>query len=371
MAFKKTIKNYIEGFLPLRYYQYRRKQANFAKRFDETGYSNNCVIEHQNSKFKNVVSVQGFNYSGSGAVIDMLREYPKFTVLGYVDDPEDSGGFTPKSMHMQEIDFIRLAGGIFEVEKFLDSNNYFLNDALLNRMARCFESSSLYRYSPEIQDLMYRFFAKLVGLKSTNLPFCYYNPYLVGLNESNDIYYLKKMKKEEYHEMASDFLCSVFNVFYQEGKEYLAADQLLADGDYNYTRYLQYIPNAKIIFVARDPRDTYAWAIMRDQPQMEHSTVESFIQWYKYMYGNVNPSLEIDGCLIIRYEDLVLDYDIQEKRVHEYLGITNSDHVLRQKYFKPNFSKRFVGIYKSMPNLNKDYERIKLELFEYCNPMID
>lgn len=371
MAFKKTIRNYIEGFLPLRYYQYRRKKTNFAKRFYETGYSNNCIIEHQSPKFKNVVSVQGFNYSGSGAVVDMLREYPKFTVLGYVDDPEDGGGFTPKCMQMSEIDFIRLAGGLFEVEKFLDSNNFFLNDALLNRMARCFESSSLYRYNPQIQDLMYRFFAKLVGLKSTNLPFSYYNPYLVGLNEINDIYYLKKIKKEDYQEIASDFLCAVFNTFYQEGKEYLVADQLLADGDYDYNRYVQYIPNVKVILVTRDPRDTYAWAIMRNLPQMEHSSVENFIQWYKYMYGSVNPSFEMDGCLILRYEDLVLDYDVQEKRINEYLGINNSDHILRYKYFRPDFSKKFVGIYKNMSDLNKDYDRIKLELFEYCNPIID
>ena len=371
MAHHKTFKETIREFLPLGYIRWKAKKHNFATGFKASGINSDDKIEFQESKYKNVVSVQGFNYSGSGAVIDMLREYPKFEVLGYVDDPEDSGGFTPKSMQYYEVDFIRLAGGLFEIEKYLDSDNHFLNDALLNRTANCFRASPLYLFNPEVRDLMYRFFAQIIDLSSENLPFVYYNPWVVGINEIPDIYYMKKMSKNEYYELARNFLTAVFNSFHQKGKDFLAADQLLADFEYKIDRNLEYIPNLKTILVPRDPRDTYAWALYKKQPHMEHTNVERFIKWYKHMYVNVEPWKEKEGFLITRYENLVLDYDAQEKRINDYLGLNLEDHKLRQQYFRPEFSKRFVGIYKDLKGHDEDLAIITEQLHDYCNPLID
>lgn len=371
MAHKKTFKNIVKECMPVSMARWYMKKRSFATGFKNSAYTNGGIIEPQSPKYKSVVSVQGFNYSGSGAVIDLLREYPKFTVLGYVDTAEDSGGYTPKSMQLSEIDFIRLAGGLFEIEKFLDCDNHFLNDALLNRTVQCFGSSSLYRYSDEVRDLMYRFFSQITSLRTENLEMVYNNAYTVGLNETPDIYYLKKMTKESYYELCRNFLTAVFNTFHQEGKEYLAADQLLADHEYKYARNKEYIPNIKTILVPRDPRDTYTWAVIRKQPHMEHSSVERFISWYKHMYVNVEPSKEKEGCLITRYENLVLDYDAQEKRINDYLELSPEEHKLRQQYFRPEFSKRFVGIYKDLEGHDRDLAIIKDQLSDYCNPLID
>lgn len=357
--------------MPLSLAQRYMARNSFATKFKQTGYDENCEFPHEKSKFKTIVSVQGFGYSGSGALIDFLREYPKFTVLGYVDTDEDGGGFTPKTMQLSEIDFIRLAGGLFEIEKFLDSNNIFLNDALLNRTAKVFGSSSLYQYNPNVKDLMNRFFAKIVSLRLENLSQPYYNTYTVGLNETPDIYFLKKMSRKEYIEICRDFLSLVFNEFYQQGKEYMAADQLLCDFDFDVERNLEYIPNLRMFLVTRDPRDTYAWAIKRNIEWMEHRSVETFIKWYQQMYAKVDYSSSHPNCMIVRYEDFVLDYNTQETHINEYLALGNEDHKLRQQYFRPEFSKRYVGIYKSMPELEDDISIIREQLSEYCNPLID
>ena len=368
---EKTLKSRIKDYLPVSVARWYLKKRSFATGFKATGYDDSCTIKPQDSKYKNIISIQGFNYSGSGAVLDMLREYPVISVLGYLDTEVHKGDKATKGMKLSEIDIIRLSGGLFEIEKYLDSDNHFFNDALLNRTVKCFESSSLYRYSEEIRDLLYRFFANITSLRIENLDQPYYNGYLVGLNEIPDIYFLKKMSKDEYYELCKNLLTSIFNAFYQNGKEYLAADQLLSDHEYNYTRNKSYIPNLKTILVPRDPRDTYAWAVKKNLPQMEHNTVERFITWFKNMYVNVNPTEEKVGCQIVRYENLVLDYDNQEKKINTYLELESADHQLRQQIFNPAFSKRFVGIYKNMKGYERDFDIIREELSLYCNPLID
>jgi hypothetical protein len=357
--------------MPLSLAQKYRARNSFATMFKQTGYDENCEFPDEESKFKSIISVQGFGYSGSGALIDFFREYPKFAVLGYVDVKGEGGGYTPKSMQLSEIDFIRLSGGLFEIEKYIGSRNNFFNDALLNRTVQLFGSSSLYRCNSHIRDLMFRFFAKIAYLRLENLSQPYYNSYTVGLNETPDLYFLKQMPREEYIQLCRRFLNSVFNEFCSTGKEFMVGDQLLSDGDYDVKRNKEYIPNLKMIMVTRDPRDTYAWAIKRNVEWMEHQSVETFIEWYKNVYSYVNPSNNTLDCLVVRYEDLIFDYDNQEKIINNYLGVSSQDHELRQQYFRPDYSKRYVGIYKEMPDREEEFALIRETLPDYCYSMID
>lgn len=365
-----NIRHLIKQIMPLSLAQRYMAKNNFATKFKQTGYDENCEFPEEESKFKTIVSVQGFGYSGSGALIDFFREYPKFAVLGYVDVKGEGGGYTPKSMQLSEIDFIRLSGGLFEIEKFLGSRNNFFNDALLNRTVQLFGSSSLYS-NFKIRDLMFRFFAKIAYLRLENLSQPYYNSYTVGLNETPDLYFLKQLPREEYVQLCRRFLNSVFNVFYSQDKEILVGDQLLSDGDFDICRNKEYIPNLKMIMVTRDPRDTYAWAIKRNIEWMGHQSVETFIEWYKNVYSSVNPSNNTLDCLVIRYEDLLFDYDNQEQIINNYLGIAPKEHKLRQKYFRPDYSKRYAGIYKEMPERDDEFALIRKALPDYCNSLID
>ena len=75
--------------------------------------------------------------------------------------------------------------------------------------------------------------------------------------------------------------------------------------------------------------------------------------------------------MVIRYEDLIFKYDILEKKINDYLGVSCEDHKLRQQYFRPDYSKRYVGIYKEMPEREKEFEIIRNVLPDYCNSLID
>lgn len=366
-----NIRHLIKQLMPLSLAQRYMARNSFATKFKQTGYNENCEFPDEESKFKTIVSVQGFGYSGSGALIDFFREYPKFAVLGYVDVKGEGGGYTPKSMQQSEIDFIRLSGGLFEIEKYLGSRNNFFNDALLNRTVKLFGSSSLFQCNSQIRDLMFRFFAKIAYLRLENLSQPYYNSYTVGLNETPDLYFLKQMPREDYIQLCRRFLNSVFNEFYSPGKEFMAGDQLLSDGDFDIRRNKEYIPNLKMIMVTRDPRDTYAWALKRNIEWMEHKSVNTFIEWYKNVYSSVNPNNNTLDCLVVRYEDMIFNYDNLEKNINDYLGVSAEDHKLRQHYFRPDYSKRYVGIYKEMIEREEEFTLIREELSDYCNSLID
>lgn len=366
-----NFRHLVKQLMPLSLVQRYMARNSFATKFKQTGYDENCEFPDEKSKFKTIVSVQGFGYSGSGALIDFFREYPKFAVLGYVDVKGEGGGYTPQSMQLSEIDFIRLSGGLFEIEKYLGSRNNFFNDALLNRTVKLFGSSSLYKCNYQIRDLMFRFFAKIAYLRLENLSQPYYNSYTVGLNETPDLYFLKQMPREEYVQLCRRFLNSVFNEFYSSEKEVMVGDQLLSDGDFDIRRNKEYIPNLKMIMVTRDPRDTYAWAIKRNIEWMEHQSVETFIEWYKNVYSSVNPSNNTLDCLVIRYEDLIFNYDVLEKQINDYVGVSSEDHELRQQFFRAEYSKRYVGIYKEMPERKEEFALIKKALPDYCISLID
>lgn len=366
-----NLKQITKQLAPLCLVQKYQKRKSFISAFKRSGYDVNCEISGTESRFNNIISIQGFGYSGSGALVDFLREFPKIAVLGYVDTAEEGGGLTPKSMQLSEIDFIRLSGGLFEIEKYLDSGNVFFNDALLNRTAKLFGSSSLYLQNEHVRDLMFRFFAKMAFLRLEDLSDRYYNAYTVGLNETPDILFLNRMPRNEYIDLCRRFLASVFNEFYHPGKSFLAADQLLTDFEFDIHRNLEYIPNLKMIFVARDPRDTYCWAVKRNIEWMEHQSAQRFVEWYQQFYSNVDQIKNDERCLVLKYEDLVLDYDRQEQRIVDFLGLNLKDHSLRQRYFDPSVSKRFVGIYKEMNDRCDDFVFIKEQLANYCNPVID
>ena len=367
------IKQIIKGVLPFAFVKWYCKENEnlFLKDLKQSQSSLVDFESYGKCKFQKIVSVQGFGFSGSGAVIDMLREYPKIKVLAYVDKVEDCGGYVPQNEKLSEIDLIRLSGGLFEIEKFLDSDNVFVNDALLHRTARLFGCSSLYRMIKEVRPIMRSFFSQISSFRLEKLHDVYYNGHIVFPAEIPDIYFLKKMSKEHYINLCRKFLIAIFNLFSQDGKEYLVADQLFSDFEMDIDRNIQYVPGLKTILVVRDPRDTYVYAVTRNVEWMEHTTVDRFIEWYKIMYHNISPTFKHKNSLVVRYEDLVYDYDNQESLINNYLGLTEDQHKLRQQYFRPAFSSRFVGMYKKMENLKDDISIIEKELTDYCNPIID
>ena len=271
--------------------------------------------------FSTVVSVQGFGYSGSGAVIDLLREYDTLQVLGYVDI---EGTKTDVSNKFEEINILRVAGGLFEIEKYLGSDNIYQNDALLHRLINLFEKSSLYQALPMSQNYFYEFIRR-ISRTFVNSGFGQtYNRH-INYKGINDVLILEDMSIKSFRNLCKEFLYSIFSLIHRDpNMSVLVLDQFVNDREFNMERYLEYVPNLKMITVYRDPRDIYAYAKKEVGGWIPHTSVEEFIQWYNVITKKFN--MKTDKYHVVQFERLINDYDNVVSSIEQYIGLNSSLH---------------------------------------------
>lgn len=127
------------------------------------------------------------------------------------------------------------------------------------------------------------------------------------------------------------------------------------------------LPDSKMVLVIRDPRDVYAdgmknrWLVIPD-------SIDKFIQWQSSVY---NGWLKIDDrfndknrLLVVKFEDLVLDYENIKKKIFTFLDISPDKHINKFKYFDPQVSKKNIGQWKNRISIEES-EAINLSLKEF------
>lgn len=314
------------------------------------------------SSFDTIISVQGLGFSGSGAVIDLLREYESVSVMGGVDY---DGSLTDKNDSLEEINLLRIAGGLFEVERYIGSHNIFQNDALLHRVAAQIESSELYRKLEKTHIPFFEFFSHICYFFCNTPSFQYFNSFL-NYNVGNDILFLKEFTVEEYRHYCRSLLQSLFSIIREDSpNKVLVLDQLTTDFEYNYSVYCQYITNLKTIVVIRDPRDVYIYSIVNGIEWIPHDNVSEYLYWYKYLTKGLDV-LERHKYLVVQYERLVNDYDVVVKGIESFLGLDSNNHSRGCHSFDPSVSMNNVGLWKNHNEYSNDFSRIYSELQEFC-----
>lgn len=365
------VKNIIKNLMPYGVYKlyFSNSSDVFTKDFEDycNRRSHNEEVNDElilNKSYKQVVSVQGLGHSGSGAVLDVLCEMESCNVLG-TDENFKVLGIDHKGAF--EVDFLRLAGGLFEFEKYLGSNNVFQNDALINRFISYLNSFKLFREDKNIRELFFDFLYNVIDLKIEDIDGVPYNYHLYKGKTKSTIYFLKSMSVDEYRCMCSSFLSRFFNYINNKGeKDIIVLDQFMADCAYDMMRYEDYVPEIRLILSYRDPRDVYAFASQHNIDWIAHNTIDHFISWYKIITKNIDVNTK--NYLIIQFESLIFDYENQIKRIMDYLKLDPKDHneLLKQKFFNPSISKVNVGIWENSPLPKSDFDKIRKELSDFC-----
>lgn len=323
--------------------------------------SNNTVSFDQKPNYKSVITVQGFGYSGSGAVVDLLREYRNCNVFGYVDS---EGSLSKQVIASGEMDFFRHSGGLFEIEKYIGDNNVFINDSLLHRFLKLISVTEICRISPDVRRAFFSLFDEITENNYWWLNHRFYNAHLLPQGKS-EFLYLKPLSVTDYIDIVRKFLVVILNDINEVNKDTIVLDQAFADMNFDYSHYKRYIENLKCIVVYRDPRDVYTFAKIKDVEWIPHSTVEEFINWNRIMYHNYN--IENKTFLSVRFEDLVCDYDNTVSIIENYLGLPSSDHTMKLKHLSPMESSKNVGIWKKhIDEYRSDYDIITNQLMPYC-----
>ncbi|MBQ0089714.1 MAG: hypothetical protein KBT27_10345 [Prevotellaceae bacterium] len=361
-----TIRDLIRNLLP--YFvvkgiqQKRRDRRSFLNGYLSYVTSTKHISLKNESGFDNIISVQGFGYSGSGAVLDLLREYDNMSVVGHVDK---EGSVTKDVTIDYEVDFIRIAGGLLEVEKYLDSHNLFHNDALLHRVALMIQNLQIYREVRESRPFFYEFFSQICTIGGALSPrLQYYNTHLK--HDSKLILYLKRMTNDDYHLLCRRLINSILSLYQGPAhKKNIVLDQLFSDMEFDMHREMSYIPNLKTIVVYRDPRDIFCFAREKDVEWIPHSDVDLFIEWYQQMIDNYSVG-ESKLYYSVRFEDLIFSYRKTIIGIENYLGVDSSMHINSYKCFNPEYSALNVGMWKSDIQNIKQYQKIAIELETLC-----
>lgn len=329
--------------------------------------------------FENLVAIQGFGHSGSGALIDYLSEFQNITVLGH----HDTNGSLYNKKSTGEIDFVRRYGGLVDLESaFLTRNNNIRDFKLKNFITLIeyyFKTNDLYdnkflnltnEFINEIVDFKFKtetgcecnpaFMAKLGFQKDyKNLS----SPFLFEHKKTRWVYYLKELSVSDYRSIANKYIMRILNTI--NSKKILVLDQFISDDNLDLEMYKDYLGEFKLIAVYRDPRDVYATGKILNECWIP-TDVESFIKWYKYHNSIYVNKKNTENYMILRFEDLVLNYTETTEKILNFLDIDNEkNQIYLKKFFNPNVSIKNVGIYKQIDD--KDAIRsIERNLKEFC-----
>ena len=319
-------------------------------------------IPQTDSQYKHIVSVQGFGFSGSGAVVDLLREFSNCLVLGSIDS---EGSVTKGDRHINgEIDFLRHSGGFFEIERFLDDNNQFFKDALIKRFVRLVNSDAIFR-DEKMAFLINQFYNQIIDFEIDTKGHCDYNWHISNnMYPDANIKVMKRFGVDEYRNICRKFLVSFFNLLYKKNYSHLVLDQLCGDMNFDFEKYQSYIPNLKLILVYRDPRDTYSYAIMKDVPWIPHDNVNNFIKWYNINIQKLD--LNSKSYLAVRFEDLIFKYKDTTSLIESYLNLMPENHTRPFECLNPEESAKNIALWKNLPKYKQDMGIIYKSLKDYC-----
>jgi len=354
-----NIRSIIKKWIPYHIIANRYDSDAFIQEYKKWNKSDDKTID-TSSKYKTVVSVQGFGFSGSGAVVDLLREYSECQVLGGVDDDSIDQSIGTK---FGEFDFIRHSGGFYDIERHFGYNNIFINDGVINRYIKMVFYSGIYRNFPESHTIFFNFLKSISELHLLDLSNRYYNANLYLHDKKSSIFFLKDMSLKEYRKLSKETLNALFGCFYQKGKSVLVADQMCCDLEFDIERDKQYFDNLKTIIVYRDPRDVYYYAKSKNVEWIAHDDVDSFINWYNIILRKFN-DVKSKDVLLVRFEDLVAKYEETVQQIEQYVGLNN--HTYKYKNLDPTRSVKNVGIWKKSDINKSDFEKIKDCLATLC-----
>jgi len=318
-----------------------------------------------------VICLTGFGHSGSGAVADLLSEYDGVTVQGFID----KNGSLRQTSGM-EFDILRHAGGLFDLEKAVLSQNPFLQDAAVKSFmslvayyyydSRCYYREALLKGARGVLD-------EIIDCKCPTKNGYEYNPHLRMLGDKGfdllfgcgklkqALFSLRQMQEAEYRSLVRRFILSMYP--HMASSEYLLLDQIVSDCTADIKRYEEYLGPIKLMAVYRDPRDVFATGLILHEDWIPHDA-SSFVRWYR---RQVEPylSLSHDDYKLIRFEDLVLNYETTIKAIEGFVGIQSTAHNMQFKSFDPEVSSKNVGLYRSIDDA-KNLTLISRELREFC-----
>ena len=156
----------------------------------------------------------------------------------------------------------------------------------------------------------------------------YYN-YFPWLNS-----YHVNLTREDFIRITQDYMEKLCREVNPDNKDFVVLDQLVSPA--NPARYARYVNDLKTIIVDRDPRDVYIHQLNHKDHVLPVDPMQ-FCAVYRDNRKAVS-SLPEDECMYVTFEQMIYHYDEYVKKVLDFVGISERNHVQKRQFFDPDKS---------------------------------
>lgn len=336
---------------------------------------------------KNICCVTGFGWSGSGALLDLLREYHELNIIGnnggdwefYLLHDTDGiydlelGCVKKYNRIASYIPVLRFQKLIHNYCKYLNYEQVFKNqfrkiseDYIDSLVDFEFDGGTFYElfalnklaiyYNKVIHVLFGNFFArKILGNKYLNLRIRNKSRIRVVYRPSNFL------------ELTKKYLNRLFDILDSGEGKTMVIDQIFPPD--SPIEYMKYVEKSKCIVVRRDPRDTYLLSkcAYNSEIPIPTANVADFICFYKKVVEETK-IVDNPNILNIRFEDLIYNYEETKSIIEKFLGL--KDHNSPLRYFDPQKSINNTQLHLLYTNFADDISRIEKELPNSLYPFV-
>ena len=319
--------------------------------------------------YRMVIGICGYGYTGSGAVIDLLKEYKDIQVS---DDFEFALTYWPDSIQDLEYHLCYAPARFFSSDTAIRRFHTFVEKE--NKSPKGWYKVATQGKFKEISEQYINKVTQLTWKGRWMI-----DPFLCSEFIRTIKYRLlgrcikwfprveRMLNRKMYFSIAPvDFL--------EHTKDYIN-DLLSAMGYHNSgtvvlnqpfpanepAQSMKYFTDPRAIIVDRDPRDTYI--LMKKHTSARWApidNVEKFILYYRQLRLNKEESNRV---LYLRFEDLVYQYERTVKVIEEFCGL--GIHIRPRSFFDPMVSINNTRLYQRYPELDADIKLIEKELTEF------
>lgn len=172
------------------------------------------------------------------------------------------------------------------------------------------------------------------------------------------------VKPDNFYDAANKHIEELLMLMGLNPKANIAFDQPFAGN--NPQSCFPFFDDPYAIVVDRDPRDNYVFAKTKLLGKFNYipiDKVEDYIAYYRCLRKN-QPYIEPNPrILVIRFEDMVYDYDTTSKKVRDFLRLP--DNPRPKSVFDPSLSIANTQVFKRFPQFSEDVKKIEEQLPEY------
>lgn len=323
------------------------------------------------------VIVAGYVWSGSSAVVDLLKEYKgaweannEFRLI------KDPYGLSDLRYHLIEswdpLNSDNAVKDFLWLVKHLNHTNSKLS--LVSGLGYGSENSfgdkfmiETYKFIDRICDFRYSGSWWMSDFKKSKMQFLLKKIRgRLGLVKNESMYFVS-CTEDEFDNAVQEYLNALFLHRSQIDKDGFAIlDQALPAQNPGLLN--NYFQNSKMIIVDRDPRDIYIETIQGGVligPELEtNNDISLFVKWHKQYRKNIKNIKNTKNIMIINFEEIVTNYENSVKKIEEFIGINSKKHVLYRQKFNPDISKNNVGKWRNYQD-KVAIKKIEEELSEY------